>query len=96
MPVSMITCASMHRRGSTTSLPESIGGERNWDYRYCWVRDSSFALYALAVLGYSGEAERFHRFISSAVASTLPEIRPVYGIDGTLKLDQRVLDHLEG
>lgn len=43
----------------TTSLPEAIGGERNWAYRYSWLRDSCFALYALAALGYSGEAERY-------------------------------------
>jgi GH15 family glucan-1,4-alpha-glucosidase len=80
----------------TTSLPEAIGGQRNWDYRYCWVRDSSFALYALAVLGYSGEARCFHDFLLRAIARSLPEVRPMYGIDGTLKLDETALAHLEG
>ncbi len=80
----------------TTSLPEEIGGERNWDYRFCWVRDSSFALYALAALGYSGEAQAFHGFLLRAVARSLPEVRPMYGIDGALKLDEASLDHLEG
>ncbi len=80
----------------TTSLPEGIGGERNWDYRFCWVRDSSFALYALSVLGYSGEAQRFHEFLLSAIARSLPDVRPMYGIDGRLKLDEATVAGLEG
>jgi len=80
----------------TTSLPEEIGGERNWDYRFCWVRDSSFALYALAVLGYSGEARCFHEFLLRAIGRSLPEVRPMYGIEGSLKLAEATLDHLEG
>lgn len=81
---------------ATTSLPEEIGGERNWDYRYCWVRDSSFALYALAVLGYSGEAQCFDDFLLSSCARSLPYVRPMYGIDGALQLEEKTLDHLEG
>ncbi len=80
----------------TTSLPEGIGGERNWDYRYCWVRDSSFALYALAVLGYSGEAGCFHEFLLHAISRSLPEVRPLYGIDGALDLAESTLGHLVG
>ncbi|MEO5883821.1 MAG: glycoside hydrolase family 15 protein [Caldimonas sp.] len=80
----------------TTSLPERIGGERNWDYRYCWVRDASFALYALAVLGYSGEARCFNDFLLQACARSLPRVRPMYGIDGRLDLREQTLDHLEG
>ena len=80
----------------TTSLPETLGGKRNWDYRYCWVRDSSFALYALAVLGYSGEAACFHEFMQRAISRSLPEVRPLYGIDGALDLAETQLDHLEG
>lgn len=80
----------------TTSLPEEIGGQRNWDYRYCWVRDSSFALYALAVLGYSGEAQCFHEYLLRAIARSLPEVRPLYGIQGELKIDEATLEHLEG
>src|SRR5688572_1908856 len=52
----------------TTSLPEEIGGERNWDYRYCWVRDSCFTLYALAVLGYGGEADCFDDYLLRSCA----------------------------
>ncbi len=81
---------------ATTSLPEEIGGERNWDYRYCWVRDSSFALYALAVLGYSGEAQCFDDYLLSSCARSLPYVRPMYGIDGALQLEEKTLDHLEG
>jgi len=80
----------------TTSLPEDVGGVRNWDYRYCWVRDASFALYALAVLGYSGEVERFHGFLSRSATASLPDVQPMYGIDGALALDERELEHLDG
>ena len=80
----------------TTSLPETLGGTRNWDYRFCWVRDASFALYALSVLGYSGEAQCFHDFLLGACAFTLPHVRPLYGIDGELRVDEMTLDHLEG
>ena len=81
---------------ATTSLPEQLGGGRNWDYRFCWVRDSSFALYALSVLGYSGEAQCFHDYLLRACVRSLPRVRPLYGIDGALKLDENTLDHLEG
>jgi GH15 family glucan-1,4-alpha-glucosidase len=80
----------------TTSLPEEIGGERNWDYRYCWVRDSCFALYALAVLGYGGEADYFDDYLLRACARSLPYVRPMYGIEGELQLEEKELDHLEG
>lgn len=80
----------------TTSLPEAIAGERNWDYRYCWVRDSSFALYALSVLGYSGEAQCFHEYLLRAIARSLPEVRPLYGIGGELKVAETILGHLAG
>jgi GH15 family glucan-1,4-alpha-glucosidase len=80
----------------TTSLPEAIGGPRNWDYRYCWVRDSSFALYALAALGYGGEAQRFHDFMLRAIGRSLPEVRPLYGLEGAVRLDEVTLPHLEG
>ncbi|WP_418315081.1 glycoside hydrolase family 15 protein [Piscinibacter sakaiensis] len=80
----------------TTSLPEEIGGERNWDYRFCWVRDASFALYALAVLGYSGEARCFHDFLLHAAKRSLPYVRPMYGIGGELRLDEIDYHELDG
>src|SRR5690606_13346186 len=53
---------------ATTSLPEEIGGERNWDYRYCWLRDAALTLEALLELGYRGEAERWRAWLLRAVA----------------------------
>lgn len=80
----------------TTSLPETLGGTRNWDYRYCWLRDSAFTLYALAVLGYSGEARHFVRFLVRACAASDPELQIMYGIDAEPELDEQTLDHLDG
>ncbi len=80
----------------TTSLPEEIGGERNWDYRFTWLRDGSLMLYALAALGYSGEARSYHRFLATACSQTLPHVRIMYGIDHSHSLEEHVLDHLEG
>lgn len=80
----------------TTSLPEEIGGERNWDYRYCWLRDSCLTLYALAALGYSGEAGRFAEFLVRCCASTDPDLQIMYGIEGETRLDEHYLLHLDG
>ena len=80
----------------TTSLPETIGGERNWDYRYCWVRDTSLTLYALSVLGYSGEVRRFQEWLADCCTRSLPEVRPMYAIDGSLDIAETELDHLAG
>ena len=80
----------------TTSLPEGIGGSRNWDYRYSWLRDSCFALYALAALGYSGEAEHFVDYLTRCVRLTLPDIQIMYGIQHERFLPESTIDHLEG
>ncbi len=80
----------------TTSLPEQIGGVRNWDYRYCWLRDSAFALYALAVTGYGGEARRFSAFLPRVCEKTAPDLKVVYGIEGEVDLAEQVITHLEG
>jgi alpha,alpha-trehalase len=80
----------------TTSLPEALGGDRNWDYRYCWLRDSAFTLYALAVLGYSGEARHFVRFLVRACAASHPDLQIMYGIDAEPDLEEQILGHLDG
>src|SRR4051795_7150775 len=84
----------------TTSLPESLGGERNWDYRYTWIRDAAFSLYGLLRLGFTEEAEAFmgwlsDRFRESAGRGDGP-LQIMYGIDGRPDLEEFELDHLEG
>jgi GH15 family glucan-1,4-alpha-glucosidase len=79
---------------ATTSLPETPGGERNWDYRYSWVRDSTFMLWALYTLGFDWEADDFFHFIAEVCADA--DLQVMYGIGGERKLDEEVLDHLEG
>lgn len=80
----------------TTSLPETMGGERNWDYRYCWLRDATFTLYALSSIGYSGEARRFSAFLQRCCASTRPCVQIMYGIGGETDLSEQRLEHLQG
>ena len=80
----------------TTSLPEAIGGVRNWDYRYCWLRDASFTLRALFALGYREEAEAFLGWLLHATRLTWPELHVLYDVFGEAKLPERELGHLEG
>jgi GH15 family glucan-1,4-alpha-glucosidase len=82
----------------TFGLPENIGGVRNWDYRYTWIRDSSFALYGLMRLGYTGEAEAFTRWVMARVDELEPDgsLQIMYGIDGRHPLPEETLPHLEG
>jgi GH15 family glucan-1,4-alpha-glucosidase len=80
---------------ATTSLPEVPGGERNWDYRYSWIRDSTFALWALYTLGFDWEANDFFWFIAD-VAERGEDLQVLFGVGGERKLDESVLDHLEG
>jgi GH15 family glucan-1,4-alpha-glucosidase len=79
----------------TTSLPESPGGERNWDYRFSWIRDSTFTLWALHTLGFDREAEDFMRFIIQ-VCRDHPDLQIMYGIGGEKELEEQTLDHLSG
>jgi GH15 family glucan-1,4-alpha-glucosidase len=66
----------------TTSLPESLGGSRNWDYRYCWVRDSTFTLYALLLAGYPDEAAEWREWLLRSAAGRPQDLQTLYGIDG--------------
>src|SRR4029453_71745 len=74
-----------------TSLPETIGGERNWDYRYSWPRDSAFTLRALLALGCSREADAFFWWLLHATQLTHPGVRVLYRPDGRLEADERSL-----
>jgi GH15 family glucan-1,4-alpha-glucosidase len=80
---------------ATTSLPETPRGERNWDYRYCWLRDSTFMLWALDTLGYDWEAGDFFGFLSDVIGHD-GQLQIMYGIGGERDLDERTLDHLSG
>jgi GH15 family glucan-1,4-alpha-glucosidase len=79
----------------TTSLPEAPGGERNWDYRFSWIRDSTFSLWALHTLGFDEEAADFMRFIVQ-VCRDHPDLQIMYGIGGERELTESTLDHLGG
>lgn len=81
---------------ATTSLPETMGGVRNWDYRFSWVRDSVFTVRALHDLGFEREADRFHRFIEWSSAGSANELQIMYGVDGKRRLTEIELDWLEG
>jgi alpha,alpha-trehalase len=80
----------------TTSLPERIGGERNWDYRYCWIRDASLMLHALAGIGYAAEAHGFFGFLCERLAPGVENLQVMYGVEGEADLVERILEHLEG
>ena len=79
----------------TTSLPETPHGERNWDYRYSWIRDSTFMLWALYTLGFDWEANDFFYFIAD-IAGGDEALQVMYGVGGERQLDEQVLDHLSG
>ncbi len=80
----------------TTSLPERIGGVRNWDYRYCWLRDASLTLRALLDLGYHDEAHAFLAWMLHTTRLTRPELRVLYDVYGRPSAPERELSHLEG
>lgn len=80
----------------TTSLPEIIGGVRNWDYRYVWLRDASLVLQAFMDLGFHGEAMAFFEWLESLCINCRGLVQPAYRIDGNPDLPESTLDHLEG
>ena len=81
---------------ATTSLPESPGGERNWDYRYAWIRDSTFMLWALYTLGFDWEANDFFYFVADVAEAEEGQLQIMYGIDGEANLEEEELNHLSG
>jgi alpha,alpha-trehalase len=81
---------------ATTSLPETPGGARNWDYRYSWIRDSTFMLWALYRLGFDEEANDFFYFVADVVEAEEGQLQVMYGINGESKLQEQELDHLSG
>jgi len=80
----------------TTSLPESVGASRNWDYRYVWLRDAALNLYALFSLGYRGEAYRFMQWIMRTTAGHADDLQVLYGVGGERLLQERALNELDG
>lgn len=80
----------------TTSLPEDFGGERNWDYRYCWLRDAALTLESLLGAGYDEEALGWRRWLLRAVAGDPADLQIMYTVDGGRELPERELDHLAG
>jgi GH15 family glucan-1,4-alpha-glucosidase len=81
---------------ATTSLPETPGGERNWDYRFTWIRDATFTLWSLHVLGFAREAYDFARFIADIAREHGSRLQIMYGIGGERELTESTLDHLDG
>jgi GH15 family glucan-1,4-alpha-glucosidase len=80
----------------TTSLPERLGGVRNWDYRYCWLRDATYTLYALMIGGYTEEAAAWRNWLLRAVAGDPATLQTMYGVAGERRLPELELDWLPG
>jgi GH15 family glucan-1,4-alpha-glucosidase len=80
----------------TTSLPEELGGERNWDYRFCWLRDTAFTLLTLLNAGYREEAEAWRRWLMRAIAGAPGQLQTIYGICGERQLNEWKADWLPG
>lgn len=97
----VLRALTVHRTGGivaapTTSLPESLGGGRNWDYRYTWLRDSAFTIDALARHGHLHVAGHWRDWLLRAIAGDSQDLQIMYGVDGTRTLTERTLDHLPG
>ncbi len=80
----------------TTSLPEQLGGVRNWDYRFCWLRDASLTLVAMLKAGHNHEAMAWRDWLLRAIAGDAPNLQIMYGIAGERRLEEYELDHLPG
>src|SRR6266581_4943440 len=80
----------------TTSLPEQIGGVRNWDYRYCWLRDATFTLLALMEAGYVDEAKSWREWLLRAIAGSAAQMQTIYGVRGERRLDEYEIPWLSG
>ncbi len=81
---------------ATTSLPEEIGGVRNWDYRFCWLRDATFTLFALLGAGYTEEAKAWREWLLRAIAGSPSQMQIMYGVSGERRLDEHELPWLGG
>ena len=81
---------------ATTSLPETIGEERNWDYRFCWIRDASMVIKVMSSLGHLNTVKRFMRFIIDIIPDKDEKIQIMYGINREKRLEEETLDHLSG
>ena len=81
---------------ATTSLPEQLGGPRNWDYRFCWLRDATFTLQALLGTGFDSEAKEWREWLLRAVAGDPSDLQIMYGIEGHRRLPELTLDWLDG
>ena len=81
---------------ATTSLPETIGEERNWDYRFCWIRDASMVIKVMAGLGHIKSAKDFLQFIIDIIPHKDEKIQIMYGINGEKELTEHILNHLDG
>ena len=100
---SLITLKALthHRTGgivaaATTSLPEEIGGARNWDYRFCWLRDSTFTLYALLESGFIDEARAWRDWLLRAIAGDADQMQILYGVAGERRITEFELPELPG
>ena len=80
----------------TTSLPEEIGGVRNWDYRYCWLRDATFTLLALIGAGYKEEAKAWREWLLRAIAGSAAQMQIMYGVRGERRLEEHEIAWLKG
>jgi alpha,alpha-trehalase len=81
---------------ATTSLPEYLGGERNWDYRFCWLRDATFTLYSLGYTGYSGEADSFSKYLAMVTCKNEGPLNVLYDVDGNYDLAESTFPSLHG